>query len=128
MVLSFHTRGQISLNNGSNQVHAHQNRQKLFHQLNRLWPQFSRDALMMDYLQKRQTYIDNGTYNSSLLRQLKGYIDLKCRRKLKKKGKLFLFTSLIAMAAIHDNGLELIEHLPYLPHLAPSDFHFKLRN
>ena len=27
------------------------------------------------------------------------------------------------MAAIHDYGFKLIEHQPYLPDLAPSDFH-----
>ena len=46
-----------------------------------------------------------------------------------KKGMLFhqdnahVHKSVIAMAAINDNGLELIEHLPYSLHLAPSDFH-----
>ena len=45
---------------------------------------------------------------------------------------LFLFThkdnapvhkSVIAMAAINNNGFDLIEHLPYLPYLDLSDFH-----
>ncbi|KAK3096048.1 hypothetical protein FSP39_022480 [Pinctada imbricata] len=31
--------------------------------------------------------------------------------------------SVTAMAAIHDCGFDLIEHLPYSPDLAPSDFH-----
>ena len=32
-------------------------------------------------------------------------------------------TLLVAMARIHDCGFELVPHPPYLPDLAPSDFH-----
>ena len=32
-------------------------------------------------------------------------------------------TFVVAMATIHDCGFELVPHPPYLPDLAPSDFH-----
>ena len=82
--------------------------------------------LMVDYLQKGQTI--NGQYYASLLRQLRETIKLKRRGKL-SKGVLFhqdnapVHKSAIAMAAINDCGFELVEHPPYSPDLAPSDFH-----
>ena len=81
--------------------------------------------LLIDYLQKGQTI--NGTYYASLLMQLREKIKIKRRGKL-TKGMLFhqdnapVHKSVIAMAAIHDCGLKLIEHPPYSPDLAPSDF------
>ena len=36
-------------------------------------------------------------------------------------------TSLVAMATIHDCGIELVSYPPYLPDLAPSDFHLQLQ-
>ena len=30
--------------------------------------------------------------------------------------------SVVAMAAVHDCGLEIVDHLLYSPHLAPSDY------
>ena len=80
----------------------------------------------MHYLQKGQTI--NGTYYASLLTQLREKIKIKRRGKL-TKGVLFhqdnapVHKSVIAMAAIHDCGFKLIEHPPYSPDLAPSDFH-----
>ena len=82
--------------------------------------------LLIDYLQKGQTI--NGTYYASFLMQLREKIKIKCRGKL-TKGMLFhpdnapVHKSVIAMAAIHGCGFELIEHPPYSPDLAPSDFH-----
>ena len=82
--------------------------------------------LLIDYLQKGQTI--NGTYYTSLLTQLREKIKIKRRGKL-TKGVLFhqdnapVHKSVIAMAAIHDFGFKLIEHPPYSPDLAPSDFH-----
>ena len=82
--------------------------------------------LLIDYLQKRQTI--NGTYYASLLTQLRVKIKIKRRGKL-AKDVLFhhdnapVHKSVIAMAAIHDCGFKLIEHPPYSPDLAPSDFH-----
>ena len=82
--------------------------------------------LLIDYLQKGQTI--NGTYYASLLTQLWEKIKIKRPGKL-TKGVLFhldntpVHKSVIAMAAIHDCGFKLIEHPPYSPDLAPSDFH-----
>ena len=82
--------------------------------------------LLIDYLQKGQTI--DGTYYASLLTQLPEKIKIKRRGKL-TKGVLFhqdnapVHKSVIAMAAIHDCGFKLIEHPPYSPDLAPSDFH-----
>ena len=82
--------------------------------------------LLIDYLQKGQTI--NGTYYASLLTQLREKIKTKRRRK-PTKGVFFhqhntpVHKSVIAMAAIHDCGFLLIEHPPYSPDLAPSDFH-----
>ena len=82
--------------------------------------------LLIDYLQKGQMI--NGTYYASLLTQLRGKIKIKRHGKL-TKGVLFhqdnapVYKSVIAMAAIYDCGFELIEHPPYSPDLAPSDFH-----
>ena len=82
--------------------------------------------LLIDYLQKGQTI--NSTYYAPLLRKLQEKIKIKRRGKL-TKGVLFhqdnapVHKPVIAMAAIHDCGFKLIEHPPYSPDLAPSDFH-----
>ena len=82
--------------------------------------------LLIDYLQKGQTI--NGTCYASLLMQLREKIKIKRRGKL-TKGVLFhqdnapVHKFVIAMAAIHDRGFKLVEHPPYSPDLAPSDFH-----
>ena len=82
--------------------------------------------LQIDYLQKGQAI--NGTYYASLLTQLREIIKIKRHGKL-TKGVLFhqdntpVHKSVIATAAIHDCGFKLIEHPPYSPDLAPSDFH-----
>ena len=82
--------------------------------------------LLIDYLQKGQTI--NGTYYASLPTQLRENIEIKRRGKL-TKGVLFhqdnapVHKFVIAMAAIHDYGFKLVEHPPYSPDLAPSDFH-----
>ena len=82
--------------------------------------------LLIDYLQNGQMI--NGTYYASLLMQLREKIKLKRHGKL-TKGVLFhrdnapVHKSVIAMAAIHDCGFKLIEHPPYSPDLAPSEFH-----
>ena len=80
--------------------------------------------LQIDYLQKGQTI--NGMYCASLLMQLREKIKIKRRGKL-TKGVLFhhapVHKSVFAMVAIHDCGFKLIEHPPYSPDLAPSDFH-----
>ena len=81
--------------------------------------------LLIDYLQKGQTI--NSTYFASLLMHLQEKIKVKRRGKL-TKDVLFhqdnapVHKSVIAIAAIHDCGFKLIEHPPYSPDLAPSDF------
>ena len=35
---------------------------------------------------------------------------------------MFLHTSMVAVAAVRDCGFELIDHPPYSPDLAPSDY------
>ncbi|MCU7903102.1 MAG: transposase [Candidatus Thiodiazotropha sp. (ex Lucinoma aequizonata)] len=62
------------------------------------------------------------------MKQLRSNIKAKRRGKL-TKGVLFhqdnapAHKSVVAMAALHDCGFELIGHPPYSPDLAPSDFH-----
>ena len=80
---------------------------------------------MVDYLQKGQTI--NGTYYASLLRQLRENIKLKRRGKLSKSALFHQDNappnqSGIAMSVIIDYGFKLIEHPPYSPDLALSDF------
>ena len=82
--------------------------------------------VMVDCLQKGHTI--NGTYNASLLRQLREYIKLKGQGKL-SKGMLFhqdnvpVHKPAIQLAAIKKNVFELIENPPYSPYLAPPDVH-----
>jgi len=86
----------------------------------------SKGILLIDYLEKGQTI--NGRYYADLLRQLRVAIKAK-RRGMLTKGVLFhqdnapVHKSVVAMSAIHDCGFELIDHPPYSPDLAPSDFH-----
>lgn len=86
----------------------------------------SKGILMTDYLDKGFTI--NGQYYASLLSQLKTAIKSKRPGKL-KKGVLFhqdnapAHKSTVAMATIHHCGYKLIEHPPYSPDLAPSDYH-----
>ena len=81
--------------------------------------------LLIDHLSKGQ--IVTGSYYANLLRQL--------RQKIKenRSGKLSLamlfhqdnasaHKSAVALAAIHDCGFQLVEHPPYSPDLAPSDY------
>ena len=78
--------------------------------------------LLIDYLQKGQTI--NGTYYASLPTQLREKIKIRGRGKLTKgEDHAPVHKSVIAMAAIYDCGYKLIEHPPYSPDLAPSDFH-----
>ncbi|KAK3101641.1 hypothetical protein FSP39_005107 [Pinctada imbricata] len=82
---------------------------------------------LIDYLQKGQTI--NGTYYASLLAQLRKILNLCVAESSLVKGEFFhqdsapVHKSVTAVAAIHDCGFNLIEHQPYSPDLAPSDFH-----
>lgn len=81
--------------------------------------------LFIDYLENGKTI--TGNYYASLLDQLKREIAQK-RPHLNKKKVLFhqdsgLFqTSTVAMAKINELQFDLIDHPPYSPDLAPSDF------
>jgi [histone H3]-lysine36 N-dimethyltransferase SETMAR len=82
-------------------------------------------VLFVDYLPKGKTI--NGQYYANLIPQLREAIKEKRRGKL-RRGVLFhqdnapSHKSGVAMAAIHDAGFEILEHPPYSPDLAPSDF------
>lgn len=82
--------------------------------------------IMVDYLQKGATI--TGSYYAEQIRRLREAIKEKRRGKL-RAGVLFhqdnapVHKAAIAMAAIQEAGFELVEHPPYSPDLAPSDFY-----
>jgi histone-lysine N-methyltransferase SETMAR len=82
--------------------------------------------LFVDYLEKGKTI--TGEYYSNLLTRL----DKKIRKKrpsLQKKKIIFhqdnapAYKSVLAMGKLRDLHYELLEHPPYTPDLAPSDFY-----
>ena len=85
----------------------------------------SHGIILIDYLQKGKT--NTGAYYASLPDELKAQIVEK-RPHLQKKKILFhqdnapSHTSVVAMAKIHELRFELLDHPPYSPDLAPSDF------
>lgn len=85
----------------------------------------SHGIIFIDYLEKGKTI--TGAYYASLLDKLKEEIS-KNRPHLQKKKVLFhqdnapSHTSTVAMAKIHELRFELLDHPPYSPDLAPSDF------
>ena len=85
----------------------------------------SEGILMIDYLEKGETLTSE--YYSSLLVKLREEIRRKRRGKL-AKGVLFhqdnapIHKAARSMATIRENGFEIIEHPPYSPDLAPSDY------
>lgn len=82
--------------------------------------------IMIDYLSKGETI--NGEYYASLMKKLREELKNKRRGKL-RAGVLFhhdnapAHRSDVAGAAIRSAGFQLIQHPPYSPDLAPSDFH-----
>lgn len=86
----------------------------------------AKGILFVDYLQTGKTI--NSEYYCNLLDQLKEKIREK-RPGLQKKKILFhqdnapCHKSILTMAKIHELKFELLEHPPYSPDLAPSDFH-----
>ena len=82
--------------------------------------------LLIDYLPKGQTF--NGEYYSSLLVQLKAILKEKRRGKV-TKWVLFLQDNALAHRAFATQkklaylGFQYIDHPPYSPDLAPSDYH-----
>ena len=88
------------------------------------WDQDS--ILLIDYLPTGQTI--NAEYYSSLLVQLKDILKEKCHRKV-IKGVLFLHDNAPADQALATRkklaylGFHCLDHPPYSPDLAPSDYH-----
>lgn len=83
-------------------------------------------VIMIDYLQKGATI--TGSYYAEQIQRLREAIKEKRRGKL---SAVVLFhqdnapphKARVAMAAIKEAGFELMEHPPYSPDLAPSDFY-----
>ena len=86
----------------------------------------SEGVLMIDYLEQRKTV--TGIYYAELIRKIRAVIKEKRRGKLRQGVLLHqdnapAHTSAVAKAAIGGCGFELLQHPPYSPDLAPSDFH-----
>jgi len=85
----------------------------------------ARGIIHIDYLEKSKTI--TGEYYASLLDQLKEKLEEK-RPHLKRKKILFhqdnarVHTCSRSMAKIEELKFELVDHPPYSPDLAPSDF------
>jgi len=83
--------------------------------------------LLIDYLPKGPTF--NAEYYSSLLVQLKDTMKEK-RRGNFTKGALFLHDNasahraLVTQKKVAYMGFQCLDHPPYSPDLAPSDYHF----
>lgn len=86
----------------------------------------AKGILLVDYLEKAKTI--TGEYYSDLLTQLNQKIREE-RPGLQKKKIIFhqdnapVHKGHLAMAKFHDLKYELLEHPPYSPDLAPSDYH-----
>jgi len=84
--------------------------------------------LLIDYLSKGQTI--NAEYYSSLLVLLKDILKEKCRWKV-TKGVFFLHDNapaqahraLVTQKKLAYLGFQCLDHSPYSPDLAPSDYH-----
>ena len=87
----------------------------------------AREIIYTDYLEKGQTII--GAYYASLLHRLSEEIKKK-RPHLKKKKILFhqdnalMHTCAVSMVKIIELKFKLLQHPPYSPDLAPSDFFY----
>ena len=82
--------------------------------------------LMIDYLAKGKTI--NGIYYADLIEKLRIAIKQKRPGKLSKtvifhQDNAPSHKSAVAMAAIRKAGFEMLDHPPYSPDLAPSDYH-----
>ena len=87
---------------------------------------WDQDGILIDYLPKGQTI--NTEYYSSLLVQLKDMLKEKCSGKF-TKGVLFLHENAPAHRVLATQkksaylGFQCLDHPPYSPDLAPSDYH-----
>ena len=85
---------------------------------------WDQDGILTDYLPKGQTI--NAEYYSSLLVQLKDILKEKLREVT--KGVLFLHDNVPAHQALATQnklaylGFQCLDHPPYSPDLAPSDY------
>jgi histone-lysine N-methyltransferase SETMAR len=83
-------------------------------------------VVLVDYLERGASI--TGNYYAQLIGKLRQAIKDKRRGKLRRR-VLFhqdnapVHKSSVAMAAIRDAGFEVLEHPPYSPDLAPSDFY-----
>ena len=85
----------------------------------------AKGIVFIDYLQKGKTI--NGEYYAKLLRELRQAIKSKRSGKLTNSVLLHqdnapAHKSLVAMSAVHDCVFKLIDHPPYSPDAAPSDY------
>ena len=85
----------------------------------------AKGIVFINYLQKGKTI--NGEYYVKLLRELGPAIKLKRPGKLTKGVLLHqdnapAHKSLVTMSAVHDCGFKLIDHSPYSPDVAPSNY------
>jgi len=87
---------------------------------------WDQDGILIDYLPKCQTI--NAEYFSSLLVQLKDILEEKRHEKV-TKGVLFLHDNALAHRALATQkklahlGFRCLDHPPYSPDLAPSNYH-----
>ena len=85
----------------------------------------AKGIVFIDYLQKGKTI--NGEYYANLRRELRQATKSKRPGKLAKgvllhQDNASAHKSLVAMSIVHDCGFELINHPPYSPDSAPSDY------
>lgn len=86
----------------------------------------AKGIVLVDYLEHGATI--TGQYYAELMPKLRAAIKSK-RRGMLARGVLLhqdnapAHKSHVAMAAIHAAGFEVVDHPPYSPDLAPSDFH-----
>ena len=86
----------------------------------------AKGVLLMDFLGKGKTV--TGVYYASLLDKVRVAIKEK-RRGMLKKGVLFhadnapAHSCAFALAKVHECGFQIVQHPPYSPNLAPSDYY-----
>ena len=83
--------------------------------------------LLIDFKERNTTV--NATYYASLLHELRASIREKRPGKLTRGVRLLhdnapVHTAWVAQAAIRDCGFEQLDHPPYSPDLAPSDYYY----